>query len=277
MTCAFPPDTSSARRHRPTSTRWPTSSPPTSSTTVGRSSSTQASCGPSGAGRASTSPATPGSPSMARGSSSGMGRSCSRNRASSRRGAWSIPSDRGLGVGSALLDRIEQRAGGLLAGASSSRFRHAINAGDRAAESMLAARGLRPVRHFWHMQIDLAEPLDPGPPPDGIEIAEIRSPDDLPAIHAVLAEAFADHWGGYPEPSEKLDRGRDGPPDLRPDALAAGDRWRGVGRAPSPRASSASTAGSATSESGHVTGAAASGQRSFVDPSPCSPIEASGR
>lgn len=113
------------------------------------------------------------------------------------------PQHRGRGIGSALLDRIEARASELLAGLPSPRFRHSINASDRAAAAMLQARGLRPVRHFWHMEIDLAGPVGPGPVPDGIEIAGITSPDDLRAVHAVLEEAFADHWGNYPEPFDQ--------------------------------------------------------------------------
>ena len=33
-----------------------------------------------------------------------------------------------------------------------------------------------PVRHFWHMQIDLAGPREPGRAPDGIDIDELRAP-----------------------------------------------------------------------------------------------------
>jgi hypothetical protein len=43
----------------------------------------------------------------------------------------------------------------LLAGLPAGRFRHAIHAGDDGAAAMLKARGLRLVRHFWNMQIDL--------------------------------------------------------------------------------------------------------------------------
>ena len=113
------------------------------------------------------------------------------------------PGHRGRGIGSALLDRIEARAGERLAGVPSPRFRHSINATDAAAAAMLMARDLRPVRHFWHMQLDLDGPIEPGPAPDRIEIAGITSPDDLPAVHAVLEEAFADHWGNYPEPYDR--------------------------------------------------------------------------
>jgi mycothiol synthase len=110
------------------------------------------------------------------------------------------PAHRGRGIGTALLDRIEARAAERVAGVPSPRFRHSINGSDAAAAAMLEARGLRPVRHFWHMQIELPAPIETGPLPDGIEIAGITSPDDLPVVHAVLEEAFADHWGNYPEP-----------------------------------------------------------------------------
>jgi ribosomal protein S18 acetylase RimI-like enzyme len=98
------------------------------------------------------------------------------------------------------MNRIEQRAPELVVGLASARFRHAIDAGDRAAAAMLRARGLRPVRHFWHMRIDLVGPVEPGPAPEGIEITAIEAPDVLPAVHAVLNEAFADDWGHHPEP-----------------------------------------------------------------------------
>lgn len=118
---------------------------------------------------------------------------------------WGVvhPKHRGRGIGASLMNRIEQRAPELVAGLPSVRFRHAIDAGDRAAAAMLRARGLRPVRHFWHMRIDLVGPVEPGPAPEGIEITAIEAPDDLPAVHAVLDEAFADDWGHHPEPFDR--------------------------------------------------------------------------
>ena len=113
------------------------------------------------------------------------------------------PRHRGRGIGSALLDRIDARGSQLLVGAADGRFRHSVNASDVAAAGMLTARGLRPVRHFWHMEIELGRPLEPPVAPAGIEIAGISAPDDLPAVHAVLEEAFADHWGNYPEPYDR--------------------------------------------------------------------------
>jgi GNAT superfamily N-acetyltransferase len=112
------------------------------------------------------------------------------------------PVHRGRGIGSWLLARMEARAAELSAGIPEARFRHGIDAGDRAAEAMLEGRGLRPVRHFWHMQLDLEGPVDPGSPPEGVEIAAVDPSEDLPVVHAILDEAFAEDWGYHPAPFE---------------------------------------------------------------------------
>ncbi len=147
---------------------------------------------------------------------------------------WGVvhPGHRRRGIGSVLLDLTQERASGLLAGPGSGRFRHAINAGDRAAAAMLQARGLRLVRHFWHMQIDLAGPVEPGSPPEGIKITGIEPPPpgDLPVIHAVVSEAFADHWGHQPEPFDRWAGEQMGSPGYDPGlwllATAAGQPGR---------------------------------------------------
>ena len=108
-------------------------------------------------------------------------------------GSWGVvhPEKRGRGIGSALFGRIEKRADVLLAGVPSPRFRQSLNGGDLAAATMIRARGLQPIRHFWHMQIDLDGEVEAEPSPDGIEIGAIEPRSDLPAIHAILEAAFA--------------------------------------------------------------------------------------
>jgi mycothiol synthase len=119
--------------------------------------------------------------------------------------SWGVvhPEHRGRGIGTSLLDRIEERAPELVATPSSLRFRHAINAGDDAAAAMLRSRALRPVHHFWHMQIDLVEPLESARSPEGIDIDGIDPQEDLAAIHTLLDEAFADDLSHHPAPFDQ--------------------------------------------------------------------------
>jgi mycothiol synthase len=120
-------------------------------------------------------------------------------------GSWGVvhPDYRGRGIGSSLFDHIESRAADLLAGVPSPRFRNAINARDAAAAAIARAHGLRPVRRHWHMQIDLDEPAEPGPDPEGISIGGVDVPRDLATIHGILDSAFAEDPGDHPKPFER--------------------------------------------------------------------------
>lgn len=132
--------------------------------------------------------------------------------------SWGVvhPEHRGRGIGAAVLDRVEERASEMMAERPLQRFRHAINTSDRAAAALLLGRGLRPVRHFWHMQIDLPGPVEAGPAPKGIAITGIDASHGLPAVHAVMTEAFADEWGHQPQPFDRWVEERTGSPSYDP-------------------------------------------------------------
>lgn len=120
-------------------------------------------------------------------------------------GSWGVvqPEHRGRGIGSALFGRIDARAAVLLDGQPTPRFQHSITAVDGAAAAIVRAWGLQPLRHFWHMQIDLVGPRDTGTDPEGIEIRTIEPDRDLPAVHAILETAFVDDPGDHPEPFDR--------------------------------------------------------------------------
>ena len=142
-------------------------------------------------------------------------------------GSWGVvhPDHRDRGIGSAMLDRIEARAAELLTGSRSPRFHHSLTAGDQAAEAMLRDRGLRPIRHFWHMQVDLDGPIEPVMASHGIDIGGIEPFDDLKAIHAVLESAFVDDPGDHPEPFDEWAEGHMTSPRYDPTLwLVARDR-----------------------------------------------------
>ena len=81
---------------------------------------------------------------------------------------------------------------------------------------MLRSRGLRPVHHFWHMQIDLDEPVEPGRSPEGIDIGGIDPGEDLAAIHALLDEAFVDDRSHHPAPFDRWVEEETGSPNYDP-------------------------------------------------------------
>ena len=119
-------------------------------------------------------------------------------------GSWGAvhPDHRGRGVGTSLFDRIQRRAAQILAGQPSGRFRHAVYAEDKEAAALLRAGGLAPVRHFWHMQIDLTAAFVPTATTEA-QIGGIVPPEGLKVVYEVINEALADNWDFEPMTFER--------------------------------------------------------------------------
>lgn len=75
--------------------------------------------------------------------------------------------------------------------------RAAGNSGDEAFAGEVAKRGFSLIRHFFRMEIDLAQaPEDPAWP-EGITVRTLRSGEER-AVYDAIMDAFADHWDFVP-------------------------------------------------------------------------------
>ena len=121
------------------------------------------------------------------------------------------PAKTGLGLGSWLLRRGEQRACDL-------GYRAVLTwclTPDTSARALFERSGYREVRRFYRMLVEhKGEP--PAPEwPEGFRVSTFE-PGDGPAVHAVLDEAFADEWNHVPEPLEHWAERRINVPDFDP-------------------------------------------------------------
>jgi mycothiol synthase len=100
----------------------------------------------------------------------------------------------GRGIGSHLVELAETdaRRRGL------SSLRIPVFGNDERAQALLEARGYRPVRRFYRMEVELEE--EPAAPvwPDGLHVVPYDDAD-AEAFHAALDEAFAEEWGHEPD------------------------------------------------------------------------------
>jgi mycothiol synthase len=112
------------------------------------------------------------------------------------------PDHRRRGLGSYLIDRIEERAlvHPARTGAEASLL-NIILRGNHAARSLVTSRGYVKERTFQHMEIDLRELLSRAHPE--VEIRPFDSVRDRETLHALMESAFEHHWDYSPTPFAK--------------------------------------------------------------------------
>ncbi len=106
-----------------------------------------------------------------------------------------LPSARGIGVGTMLMNSIEERAKALAnTSGINKRLQNLIPSLREDAQSLLKERGFIPVRHYKRMSIRMEE-APPAPIiPEGITITTFVQDQDERFVYDAYVEAFTDHW-----------------------------------------------------------------------------------
>lgn len=114
------------------------------------------------------------------------------------------PEKRGRGVGTAMLEVMEERARNRGAAV----LHCAYLLGDKTAAELLAANGFVYGRSFLRMVVTHQGPPPPPSWPLGIQARQLSVAAEGPAFHACLNRAFAEEWKFHPEPYEIFARRR---------------------------------------------------------------------
>ena len=110
-----------------------------------------------------------------------------------------------LGIGSALMNWAEQRLHQTVARVPDDLYVN-YSAGSLSTHNptkqLLQDLGMKPVRYFWRMVIDLNQ--EPPAPewPTGIIMTTLAELGDLRAVYRAFNDSFQDHWGHVEQPEE---------------------------------------------------------------------------
>ena len=111
------------------------------------------------------------------------------------------PDYTGLGIGTALLHRMDSRGRQMATLAPNGKrvyIRNGVSGSDTAARQLHEHEGYQLIRYFWRMEVDLLSPPPEPIWPAGLQM-EVFSPDmDPDRLFAAMEDAFRDHWGYQP-------------------------------------------------------------------------------
>jgi mycothiol synthase len=105
---------------------------------------------------------------------------------------------RGLGIGTALLQRVEGRVQEQMHLAPPDRdvyVRAGVSGVDLPGRQLLEGTGYAPRRYFWRMRIEMDQPPEPEPLPSGFSLRNFIPGKDERRVFDAFREAFRDHWG----------------------------------------------------------------------------------
>jgi mycothiol synthase len=129
------------------------------------------------------------------------------------------PEFRGMGIGTSLLEKVDERAQAEMALAESDvrvRIQSMINNKDETAHALLRAEGYSPIRYYWRMETKLQQ----APPvmifPDDIEVRPFIKEEHAIAVWQANNEAFRDHWGSHDSTYEDWAHAKFGNPNFDP-------------------------------------------------------------
>jgi mycothiol synthase len=129
------------------------------------------------------------------------------------------PDYRSRGIGSALLEKVAERARAEmeLADLDARVYIHSlVNNRDEAGHALLRANGYHLVRYYWRMEIKLDSVPRAAPLPAGIELRPFVRREHAAAVWQADQEAFLDHWGSQPRSYEAWSEAKFGAPEFDP-------------------------------------------------------------
>lgn len=118
------------------------------------------------------------------------------------------PQFRDLGIGTALLNALDERARQAVPLAEPDLrvfIRNGLDTHDKSGREIHAAAGFNPIRFSWRMEITLTQAPPPAVWPNGVELRPFLSAEHARLVFEAEQEAFADHWGHTPMAYEHWD------------------------------------------------------------------------